>query len=593
MKYITFFCCLFYLLTLDEQYSQGQNWLWGKQGSSSLNTGTYYSPITTDKYGNAYVTGTFNNTAVFGPDTLNGNAVNAYLAKFNSTGKLVWVKQAVNANNAYTISESVTTDNNGNVYIVGNITGKAAFGKDTIGNSYGYSVFLVKYDRDGNVLWARQSGITSNSSVHNCSVATDNLGNAFITGSFDTTTTFGARVLTNTSIISSNMFLVKYSASGNVQWARQSTGTGLDNNYNYPFSIATDVSGSVYVTSDFGNSIKFDTVTLHSNRYYSVYLIKYSSQGVMLWARQSVNTNFNQYGSGHSLGYGYSVTSDQAGNSYITGTFQDSISFGKHPLSSPGGYSVFFVKYDVHGNVVWAQQSSQGWAGTGLAADGYNNIYISGQIVYYYLNSGALDFGGLKLNAPRDSNTASFIIKFNTDGTPYCGAILENVGENGENTGVAADLTGSYIYMGAIFYNKEVICGPDTIVSQGGGTNLLIARWNPCDSSKVVTPPPPPPPVVVVQNESEPCNVFVPTAFSPNQSINNMLYVRSDCIASMDFLVFDRWANKVFETQGQNQGWDGTYAGSPMNMGTYVWYLKATLSDGTNVEKKGNVTLVR
>ena len=135
MKYITFFC-VFCLLTLDEQYLQGQNWLWGQQGSSSLNTGTYYSPIATDKIGNAYVTGTFNNSATFGSHVLSGNAVNAYLAKFNSSGKVAWVKQAVNINNAYTISESVTTDKNGNVYIVGNITGKAVFGKDSIGNSY-------------------------------------------------------------------------------------------------------------------------------------------------------------------------------------------------------------------------------------------------------------------------------------------------------------------------------------------------------------------------------------------------------------------------------------------------------------------------
>ena len=590
MKYITFFC-VFCLLTLDEQYLQGQNWLWGQQGSSSLNTGTYYSPITTDKYGNAYVTGTFNNSATFGSHVLSGNAVNAYLARFNSSGKVVWVKQAVNDSNAYTISESVTTDNKGNVYIVGNITGKAAFGKDTVGNSYGYSLFLVKYDRDGDVLWARQSGVISNSGVHNCAVATDNQGNVFVTGLFDTTTTFGPRVLTNTSTTSSNMFVVKYNSTGNVQWARQSTGAGLDNNYNYPFSIATDVSGNVYVTSDFDNSITFDTCTLHSSRYYSVYLVKYSSQGTLLWARQSVNTNYNRFGSGHSLGYGYSVVADQAGNSYITGTFQDSISFGSHTLSSTGGYSVFFIKYDVKGNVVWAQQSSQGWAGTGLAADGYNNIYISGQIVYYYLNSGILDFGGIRLNAPPDSNTASFIIKFNTDGIPYCGAILDNVGENGENTGVAADITGSYVYMGGIFYNKEVICGPDTIVSQGEGTNLLLARWNPCDTSQLVLPKQPP--VLNIQNENEPCNIFVPTAFSPNQSVNNMFYVRGNCIASISFLVFDRWANKVFESNNQNFGWDGTYAGKPMNMGTYIWYLKATLADGTNVEKKGNITLVR
>jgi gliding motility-associated-like protein len=61
----------------------------------------------------------------------------------------------------------------------------------------------------------------------------------------------------------------------------------------------------------------------------------------------------------------------------------------------------------------------------------------------------------------------------------------------------------------------------------------------------------------------------------------------------MDFMVFDRLGNKVFETNNQAMPWDGTYKGEPMNTGIYVYYLKATMIDGTIVEKKGSVALVR
>ena len=61
----------------------------------------------------------------------------------------------------------------------------------------------------------------------------------------------------------------------------------------------------------------------------------------------------------------------------------------------------------------------------------------------------------------------------------------------------------------------------------------------------------------------------------------------------MDFNIYDRWGNKVFESENQSIGWDGTYLGLPMNTGTYVWYLKAALNDGTVVDKKGSVALVR
>jgi len=88
--------------------------------------------------------------------------------------------------------------------------------------------------------------------------------------------------------------------------------------------------------------------------------------------------------------------------------------------------------------------------------------------------------------------------------------------------------------------------------------------------------------------------VFVPDAFSPNgDGQNDYLYVRCDCIKAMQFDVFDRWGNKVFETTNQNIPWDGRYRGEPMNTGTYEYYLTATMYDGTTQTKKGNVTLVR
>ncbi len=88
-------------------------------------------------------------------------------------------------------------------------------------------------------------------------------------------------------------------------------------------------------------------------------------------------------------------------------------------------------------------------------------------------------------------------------------------------------------------------------------------------------------------------NVFVPTAFSPDLTTNSRLYVRGNCIASMEFEVFDRWGNRLFISHNVNDGWDGNYSGLPMNMGTYVYYLNVTLIDGKKISKKGNVTLFR
>jgi gliding motility-associated-like protein len=90
------------------------------------------------------------------------------------------------------------------------------------------------------------------------------------------------------------------------------------------------------------------------------------------------------------------------------------------------------------------------------------------------------------------------------------------------------------------------------------------------------------------------CNIFIPEAFSPNgDGQNDVLYVHGDCIKTMQFDVFDRWGNKVFETNDRSIGWDGRYAGKALNTGSYVYELTATLTDGTSQTRKGNIALVR
>jgi len=86
----------------------------------------------------------------------------------------------------------------------------------------------------------------------------------------------------------------------------------------------------------------------------------------------------------------------------------------------------------------------------------------------------------------------------------------------------------------------------------------------------------------------------VPTGFSPNgDGSNDVLYVRGYSIQSMDFKVFNRWGEMVFESQNQSVGWDGTFKGKPQEMDAYAFTLQVTFYDGTTMKKQGNVTLLR
>jgi hypothetical protein len=92
--------------------------------------------------------------------------------------------------------------------------------------------------------------------------------------------------------------------------------------------------------------------------------------------------------------------------------------------------------------------------------------------------------------------------------------------------------------------------------------------------------------------------VFVPTIFAPSSggaAANNRLCIFGNCIAELNYSVYNRWGEKVFETTNVdlNECWDGTYKDKPLNSGVFVYKLIVTLVDGTNIEESGNVTLIR
>ena len=72
-----------------------------------------------------------------------------------------------------------------------------------------------------------------------------------------------------------------------------------------------------------------------------------------------------------------------------------------------------------------------------------------------------------------------------------------------------------------------------------------------------------------------------------------MLYVRGDILVDIEFAVYDRWGEKVFETKDKTIGWDGTFRNKMCEPGVYVYYLQATCISGIKNIIKGNVTLIR
>tara|TARA_B100000508_G_scaffold141093_1_gene146532 strand:- start:38340 stop:41909 length:3570 start_codon:yes stop_codon:yes gene_type:complete len=88
--------------------------------------------------------------------------------------------------------------------------------------------------------------------------------------------------------------------------------------------------------------------------------------------------------------------------------------------------------------------------------------------------------------------------------------------------------------------------------------------------------------------------VFVPNAFTPNgDNENDVLYVRSTIVEELVFRVYNRWGEKVFETDDIDKGWDGTFRGKKLDPDVYDYYLDGYCIDGQSFLIQGNITLIR
>jgi gliding motility-associated-like protein len=89
------------------------------------------------------------------------------------------------------------------------------------------------------------------------------------------------------------------------------------------------------------------------------------------------------------------------------------------------------------------------------------------------------------------------------------------------------------------------------------------------------------------------CYYGFPNAFTPNQDGLNDEYIPNmdECTEIKVFAIYDRWGEKVFETN-QQKGWNGFYKGKPAPLSVYLYYAELITPWGIKIHK-GNFTLIR
>ena len=342
------------------KYDESGNCLWAKQAGGNFYD--YGNGISTDANGNSYVTGTFEGTAMFGTIQLVSNGyIDIFIAKYDASGNCLWAKQAGGIYSDY--GWGISTDASGNIYVTGEFGGTVTFGTIQLVSNGEYDIFIAKYDESGNCIWAKQAG--GNFDNYSNGISTDSNGNAYVTGCFGGNAIFGSIQIISSGL--RDIFIAKYDVSGNCIWAKQAGGIYDD----YGQGISTDENENTYVTGIFKGTATFGTIQLDSYGYKDIFIAKYDASGNCVWAKQAGGINDD---------YSKGISTDVNGNTYVTGHFGGTVAFGTKQLVSYGGGDIFIAKYDESGNCIWAKQAGGNSSVRGFAiSTGANgNTYVTG-----------------------------------------------------------------------------------------------------------------------------------------------------------------------------------------------------------------------
>lgn len=298
--------------------------------------------ITIDSSGDFLITGYLDGEIPPGSVTV---PYDGFITKTDADGNTVWNR--VFGTDGSEISNDVASTADGAVFVTGGTTGTF----DGQVNSGGSDAFVVKYDSDGNMVWARQVGTAAYDDGYG--VATDGDGAVLLAGATDAA--FDGQVTSG----GWDAVVVKLDASGEILWTRQ-FGSSEDDAAR---GVATDAAGNVFVAGWTSGAI--DGIPNLGSR--DGFLTKFDAAGTWQWTRllstesdESIND----------------LTTDDAGNIYVGGYTQGSL----EGHSNAGERDVMIAKYDTDGVLqqTWQVGTEHADSGYDITVGSNGHVYVGG-----------------------------------------------------------------------------------------------------------------------------------------------------------------------------------------------------------------------
>jgi hypothetical protein len=311
--------------------------------------------------------------------------LDGFIAKYDSSGKLLWVKPQASVSQIYTFKVAIDNSNNiiGCGYFGSNTSDSIAF-FDTISikSNKARDGFIAKYDPNGNAIWARNFGGNLSDDWAN-SVVVDSAGNIYTCGWADSIANFSGIIVKCDTVdswkngIKPDAIVAKYSPSGDIIWAKNFGGHNADE----AWDLALDGRGNLYVSGYFDSSAVFGSLgIINSNgtKGPDIFILKMDTSGTPLWVRIGGGAGVVSGSPGEC---GYSVVIDKSGNPWMAGSFQGTGNFSGTQITSKGGEDTFIAEYNPSGDLLLLKRAGGGDIDRtyNIWADQNGNIFGTGR----------------------------------------------------------------------------------------------------------------------------------------------------------------------------------------------------------------------
>ena len=353
------------------KYDKNGKLLWAKR-DGSFDPSVGYA-LALDSENNIYSSGTFYNEFYFGQDSIRNTSPDSsfvqhpFLCKYSADGERLWARSGKILNGrdrVNSIGYEVSVDSKDQIIYTGLIQGLAVFENDTIGVSGKQTAFVVSYDKDGNLNWAKDKGNWSRA----LDLAINSKDEIYVGGDYGA----GRK----------SLMIEKRSENGDLLWRIE------DNNGNdgedYIHSVEVDKNDDVYFCGTYFGDLLIDTIGfVAKSENQGFFLGKISNTGEVAFIKDLGNSNTLI----EQLHMDMVIYDEHI---LIGGSFNGTLFFEKDSITSWGEGDGFIASFDLSGNFEWVKHlrgKPERFGGIkysdgirGLELDMDNNLFVCGYL---------------------------------------------------------------------------------------------------------------------------------------------------------------------------------------------------------------------